>query len=595
MSLIDLLEASVEKYRTRALFVSKSDHIWRETSYERFAAWVDDLRAGLAGLGVRPGDRVGIIANNRVEWAVVAYATYGLGAALVPMYEAQRPKEWAFIAADAAVKVLFTGSPAIHRAMLELVPGLARLEHVVALEQGTAGTTYAALLAAGAARSIAALHPDPKETAALIYTSGTTGDPKGVILSHRNVVSNLQSLQDSIPTVDDDRTLSIVPWAHSFGHTVELHGAISAGASIAIARSVETIIDDLREVKPTVLVAVPRVFVQVHGAVEEKLARRPRAVRWLFRRGLAAAEAKERGQTLRLSETCFRLAAQKLVFSRVRSGLGGRLKYAICGGAALPGPIAEFFDALGVAVYQGYGLTETSPVVAANVPGQRKAESVGRPLPGVRVSIDHSATNDAQEGEIVVYGPNVMQGYHNRDADNRAIFTADGGLRTGDIGYLDGDNYLFVTGRLKEQYKLSNGKYVFPGALEDQLNMSPFIASVMIFGDNKPHNVALVVPNLSHLTFWAVEEGLLGRSPAQLLGEPKVLVKIRQEIVRLSVAWKGYERIRDFALIDEDFTLANDMLTPSLKVKRRNVVKRWRHELDRLYLAGAESARDRVS
>ena len=594
MSLVELLETSVAKYRTRPLFVTKSSaRTWLETSYQQFSELVDDFRAGLASLGVGPGDRVGIVSNNRIEWAVVAYATYGLGAQLVPMYEAQRAKEWAFIAADAAIKVLFTGTPAIHRDVLQFAPAIPTLKHVIALSEGASPESYAELLAVGAARPVAAIHPDPDETAALLYTSGTTSDPKGVILSHRNVVSNLLALQDNIPTVDNDRTLSIIPWAHSFGHTVELHGAISAGASIAIAQSVESIIDDLREVKPTVLVAVPRVFVQVHAVVEDRLAHRSRAIRWLFRRGLLAAQARERGRTLRPTEACLRLVAQKLVFSRVRAGLGGRLKYAVCGGAALPGPIAEFFDALGIAVYQGYGLTETSPVVAANVPGQRKLESVGRPVPGVRVRIDHSVTNDAEEGEIVVYGPNVMRGYHNRDTENRAIFTADGGLRTGDIGHLDGDNFLFVTGRIKEQYKLTNGKYVVPGPLEDQLKLSPFIASVMIFGDNKPYNVALVVPDEARLAAWAAKKGLVARSPSQLVGEPKVREKMRQEIDRLSSTWKGFERIRDFALIVEDFTLANDMLTPSLKLKRRNIVGRWQNELERLYLAGAQAATGR--
>jgi long-chain acyl-CoA synthetase len=371
---------------------------------------------------------------------------------------------------------------------------------------------------------------------------------------------------------------------------VELHGAIFAGASIAIAQSVDTIAEDLRDVKPTVLVAVPRVFIQVHAIVEDRIAKRSRAVRWLFRRGLAAAVARERGEPLRLREACFRAVAQRLVFRRVRAGLGGRLKYAVCGGAALPGPIADFFDALGIAVYQGYGLTETSPVVAANVPGRRKPGSVGRPISGVRVTIDHAVAGDAREGEIVVHGPNVMLGYHNREADNRAIFTADGGLRTGDIGRLDEDNFLYVTGRIKEQYKLTNGKYVVPGPLEDQLKLSPLIASAMVFGDNQPHNIALIVPHAGRLSKWAAEHGLVA-TRQELVEHPSVRAKLRQEIERVSAAWKGYEKIKDFAVLPEDFTLANDMLTPSLKLKRRNVVGRWQHEINRLYSPAAGTSR----
>jgi long-chain acyl-CoA synthetase len=267
--------------------------------------------------------------------------------------------------------------------------------------------------------------------------------------------------------------------------------------------------------------------------------------------------------------------ADVLVFRTIRARFGGRLRFAVSGAAALSPEAGELMEAIGVTVYQGYGLTEASPVVSANFPGQSKRGSVGRPLPNVTVEIDHRhrAGDDVREGEIVVRGPNVMVGYHSRDGENRAIFDEARGLRTGDLGYLDGDGFLYITGRIKDQYKLSNGKYVAPVRLEDRLKLSPRIASVMIYGDNRPHNVALVVPCAGDLA--ALIDGRLSKDELRRA--------IAADIQHLSQDWKGYERIRTFALLTEDFTQANQLLTPSLKLKRRLIVQRWGHQIERLY------------
>jgi long-chain acyl-CoA synthetase len=257
------------------------------------------------------------------------------------------------------------------------------------------------------------------------------------------------------------------------------------------------------------------------------------------------------------------------------------MKYAVSGAAALAPEIAEFVDALGITVYEGYGLTETSPIVSVNLPGARKMGTVGRPVDGVRVVIDRSVTGDEKSGEIVVYGPNVMQGYHNRPEDTRAVFTPDGGFRTGDLGYLDEEGYLCITGRIKEQYKLENGKFVVPSPLEEKLKLSPFIANVMIYGDNKPFNVAVVVPNVDTMREWATTHGLGNHQ--DLLVNPKVRDKIKEELDKYSEGFKGYERIRAFALVGEDFTQQNDLLTPKLSLKRRNVLQKWGNEIQRLY------------
>jgi len=499
-SLIDLLQASAAAHGPRDAFLSKENGRWTATSYASFAHTVDELRGGLAALGIGPGDRVGIIANNRVEWAAVAYATYGLGAALVPMYESQPAREWTFIARDAGLRALFVATAEIHARLAAVPTPLPMLQQVIRLSsEGPATPTFASLRATGAERPRAALHPRDGDVASLLYTSGTTGDPKGVVLTHGNILSNVRAVLDVIPIGSQHRSLSFLPWAHAFGHTCELHTALAAGATIAIAESIEQLPGNLVEVRPTVLVAVPRVFQRVFVGFQALMAQKPAPLRWLVSRALAAAHRRRAGEKLGLAARLWLALADRLVFVRARARVGGQLQFAISGAAALDRQVAELIDGIGINIYEGYGLTETSPIVAANIPGHRKLGSVGRPLPGVRVTIDRAALasdaaggRDGADGEIVVYGPNVMHGYHDRPAENQAVRTADGGLRTGDLGHLDADGYLYVTGRIKEQYKLDNGKYVSPAPLEEQLKLSPLIANVLIHGHNRPHNVALV-------------------------------------------------------------------------------------------------------
>jgi long-chain acyl-CoA synthetase len=568
-SLVDLLEASRAAFGPRPLFVTKAagGTAWAETTYAQFGALVDRLRAGLTALGVGRGDKVGIVSGNRVEWAVAAYATYGVGAAFVPMYESQLEKDWTYIVRDSGMKLLFVSTADLRARLQPLVSPGAALQHVVSLDPGVppGAPTYSSLLNAGPPAP--PVRPPGDEPAALLYTSGTTGEPKGVVLTHRNVVSNAVTLRDLILATEnpaEHRSLSFLPWAHAFGHTAELHMLISSGASMGIARGVDTIVEDIKDVRPTVLFAVPRVFNRIHAGVQKLMAERSAPVRWLFRRGVAAAAA---GARRGLAGRLLAFLADRLIFAKVRARFGGRLKFAISGAASLSPEVARFIEAIGIAVYEGYGLTETSPIVAANVPGHRKLGSVGRALPGVRVVIDR--------GEIVVHGPNVMRGYHGRDAETRAVLTPEGGLRTGDMGTLDEDGYLFITGRLKEQYKLTNGKYVVPSLLEERLKVSPAIANVMIYGDNKPYNVALVVPS---------------GGPLESADErARIKARLEAEIALLSSDFKRYERVRSIVVITEDFTQQNEMLTPSMKLRRHNILRRWRAELEGLYGPDADA------
>jgi long-chain acyl-CoA synthetase len=391
-----------------------------------------------------------------------------------------------------------------------------------------------------------------------------------------------------------------LPWAHSFGQTCELHALISQGASIGICEAVDKIIDNLAEVRPTLLFSVPRIFNKLYTAVQKQIASKPPIVQKLVKRALKVTGKKRDGAPLGVLDHVILALADKLVFSKVRARFGGRLRYAFSGGAAISREVAEFIDGIGVTVYEGYGLTETSPIATANCPDHRKIGSVGQAIPGVTIAIDSSAgggeKNGYKEGEIVIHGPNVMVGYHNRPEENAAVFTdgaspaslergqdATRGFRTGDMGYVDKDGFLYITGRIKEQYKLENGKYVVPTPLEEELKLSPYVANAMVYGDNRPYNVALVVANVDALKGWARGNGLASADTAALLADPKVRDLFEREIQRYSQKFKGFESIGGFALVGEDFTTDNGMLTPSLKLKRRKVLEVHGAVLEGLY------------
>jgi long-chain acyl-CoA synthetase len=588
VSLVDVLANSLKRYGPLELFGTKTGDAWRYITYADFGKLVDDMRAGIATLGVGRGDKVGIICNNRVEWAAIAYGVYGLGAVIVPMYESQIEKDWEFIVRDSELKLLFVASSAIADKVKDFPSKIPTLKHIAVIvdapDAKVVGTiTYRELLRKGAEQPVLTVRSESTDVASLLYTAGTTGNPKGVVLTHGNIVSNVLAVQTNLPIADRDRSLSFLPWAHSFGHTCELHLLVSIGASTGICDSNEKIVPYLAEVKPTVLFAVPRIFNRIYSGVEKQMESKPAPIRSLFRAGLRIAAKKRQNKPIGVLESATLALADRLVFSKVRARFGGNLKYAVSGAAALAREVADFVDGLGITVYEGYGLTETSPIVSCNVPGYRKLGSVGRPIPGVRVVIDTEVTGDPKNGEIVVYGPNVMQGYYKHKAETDAVFTADGGFRTGDMGHLDDDNYLYITGRIKEQYKLENGKYVVPSPLEELVKLSPFVANVMIYGDNKPFNVALLVANVDALKEWGAKHGVNQKRTEDLLADPKVRAKMREELDRVSSDFKGYERIRNFALIAEDFTLENDMLTPKLSIKRRNVWHKWQKEIDQLY------------
>jgi len=585
--LVDVLAKSVAKNRDANLFGVKQDGVWTWTTYGAFAQQVDALRGGLASLGIGQGDTVAIIAGNRVEWAVAAYATYGLGARFCPMYEHQLDSDRRYIIEDSGAKVVLTSTYAIYETTKSWRSEIPPLEHVLSMSlPAEDAASYASLLEIGRRNPVPETAIDPDWVCGFIYTSGTTGRPKGVLLTHNNIVSNINGVSRFFPIDTRDLSLCFLPWAHSFGQTCELHFLITRGAAMALAESMDKLIDNFSEIKPTILLAVPRIFNKIYDGLLKRMAEENVVTKSLFAFAMANAERREAlaaaGRSsgwLDLKHTFF----DALVFSKVRARFGGRLRFALSGGAALSPDVARFIDRLGIFVCEGYGLTETSPIVAANRPGARKIGSVGQPIPGVEVTIDKGETGpDAPDGEVVVQGPNVMRGYHALPAETADVLDAEGRFHTGDLGRLDSDGYLFITGRIKEQYKLENGKYVVPAPLEEMLQISGFIVQAFIDGANKPFNVALIVPDRAALEKWAHGEGI-GDSYEAILAHEKTQALMQREIEAKSKDFRGYEHVRRFTLIPEEFTIENGLLTPKMSVKRRLVLERYKDQLEELH------------
>jgi long-chain acyl-CoA synthetase len=484
--------------------------------------------------------------------------------------------------------VLFVSNDEVYEKTKGFVDELDGLEHVIKIE-GTGAGTMAALEAEGKKSPVKSIYPSADDIAGLIYTSGTTGDPKGVLLSHGNLTSNVHAVGKAYHMVGQNtRTLSFLPWAHSYGQVAELHFLMYVGGSTGFAESNLTIVDDLPLVQPTMLVAVPRIFNRVYDGLNKKMKDQGGLAKFLFDMGVAAAaakrEAEERGESAGALNNIKLAVADAIVFKKVRAKFGGRLEMAISSSAALSPDIAFFFHDIGIPVYDAWGMTELSPAGALNTPYDYKIGSAGKPIDKVRFEIDKTVSEEgARDGELIVYGPNVMQGYHNKPEATKETLTDDGGMRTGDRAYIDEEGFLYITGRIKEQFKLENGKFVFPSAMEEEIKLLPEVEHAMIFGLNKPHTICLVVPDFPTLEGWAKEEGL-PTDPKKLVAEKKTQQMIERKIAEhLAGKFGKYEIPKKILVLSEPFSTENGILTPTLKLKRRKVLEKYGDDVESAY------------
>jgi len=587
-NLVAFLEGSVAKYPDNFLFGTKNPsgtYDW--ITYREVGKRVDNLRGGLASIGIGKDDAIGIIANNRLEWAVAAFAGYGLGARYIPMYESELVHIWKYIINDSSVKVLFVSKPEIYEKVKDFIEEIPTLKKIVLIE-GNADDSMAALERTGRDNPVPSIQPHSDDIAGLIYTSGTTGDPKGVLLSHGNFTSNSHAGRKMYPELTGNgRSLSILPWAHSYGQTAELYTMIYLGGSIGFMEDPTTIATDLALVKPTWLIAVPRVFNRIYDGLWAKMNEEGGLAKKLFVMGVESAMGKrelaEEGKSSFMTNLKFKIA-DKIVFQKIRDRLGGHLMGSMTGSAMMNPEIALFFFDVGIPLYDCYGLTETSPAVTMNASFDYKLGTVGKAIEKVRIVIDKSlGDQEKDDGEIIVYGPNVMKGYHNKPEQTKEVMTDDGGLRTGDRGRLDEDGFLYITGRIKEQFKLENGKFVFPASLEEDIALIPYVENVMIYGENRPYNICLVVPDFLVLGKYAAKNNL-STDPKELIEREEIKELISSEIVTfLTGKYAGYEIPKKFIFLSENFSLENGTLTQTMKLKRRIVIEKYKELIEAQY------------
>jgi long-chain acyl-CoA synthetase len=580
--------SAVDRYGRGALMY-KGAGGWTTISHAETEERVSAIAAALETRGIGRGDRVALLSENRPEWALVDYAVTGMGAADVPLYPTLPANQIAYILKDAGAKAIFVSTPAQLAKIQEIRGQLPDLRQVVCFDDpGASGPAdrFDALLeegrkaiAAGTATPFRrrALEVERDDVATLIYTSGTTGNPKGVMLTHYNLASNVAAAQqhDVLRPEPGDVALSFLPLSHVFERMVD-YWYWDAGITIAYAESMEKVVDNLVEVRPTVAVSVPRLYEKIYSRVVGGSGLKGKIAHWAVRVGGKVVDARMSGGKPGGALAAQYRIADKLVFSKLRARTGGRLRTFISGGAPLAPDIARFFFAAGLPVYEGYGLTESSPVIAVNKPAAVRLGTVGTMFPGVEVRL-------GADGEILTRGPHVMKGYWNNPAATAQSVDADGWLHTGDVGELDADGFLRITDRIKNILVTAGGKNVAPAPIENVAVMSPYVAQVVMIGDRRPFPVLLVVPDYENLLPWAQQNGIATTDRAELARDPRVQKLIEDDTIGRLTGFARYEMPKKVGIIPSEFTIDDGSLTPTLKVKRKVVEERYRDVIEGLY------------
>ncbi len=576
-----------------AAFRSKVGGAWVGITHRQALERVQAICLGLRDLGVKPGDKVALISENRPEWALTDYACLCARAADVPIYPTLTAKQTEYILRDSESVAVFCSTSAQVDKVLEVKHALPGLQHVIAFDSGAERpgggvTSLAALEAKG--RAAASRYPNwkqdalsvqPDDLATLIYTSGTTGDPKGVMLSHYNIWSNVQACLQMIPIAGGDECLSMLPLSHSYERMVD-YTLFQAGVIINYAESFDTVAANLGEVKPTVVLSVPRLYEKVYARVLENALSGSAVKRAIF---FWAKRAGEQWATLALAGLPIpkglaikKKIADRLVFAKLQARTGGRIRFFVSGAAPLSADIAKFFYSAGLPVIEGYGLTESSPVLTLNPLDRIKLGTVGRAIPGIELRI-------AADGEIFARGPNIMKGYYKLPEATGETVDAEGWLHTGDIGELDSDGYLKITDRKKELLKTAGGKYIAPQPIEGMVKRNKFVANAVLYGDRRKFPIVLVVPNYDNLERWARERKLTWGTRAELIELADVQAKVEREVMSALHDLAKFETPKKVVLLEKDFTIEAGELTPTLKVKRRVVEQHYKGVIDAAYAA----------
>jgi long-chain acyl-CoA synthetase len=584
-TLVQLFLEAVDQYDKPDAQQWRAADGWRSISHRQLLRDVRALVHALGGLGIGRGEQVGLLSENRPEWALADFAMMCAGVRTVPIYPTLPANQLAYILRHAEAVAVFVSTAEQLAKVLEARAELPALRTVITFDDTASDApdvvTLRSLidgvaeLGSEEAFRREALSAQPDDVATLIYTSGTTGEPKGVMLTHNNLYSNVQAVSHCVENGPEDTALSFLPLSHVFQRMAD-YRMFAMGTTIAYVASIDDVAQSLQEVKPTLAVAVPRVYEKLYARILAAGGLRRRLVLWARQVALDWTEAEFSGQPPSAGLRVRHAIADRIVFSKLRGRLGGRMRAFVSGGAPLNPQIQSFFHGAGVLILEGYGLTETSPVTNANTPTEMRIGTVGKPIPGTEIRI-------ADDGEILVRGPQIMKGYFRNEEATREVIDDEGWFHTGDIGTIDGDGYLRITDRKKQLLVTAGGKNVAPQPIENAAKLSRFVAEAVLIGDRRPFTVLLVVPNFDTLRDWARQEGLAAAEPAALVREPRVRARLEEEVAARLSDFARYELPKKVVPLPREFSLERGEITPTLKVKRRVIEQAFREQIAEAY------------
>ena len=592
-TIVQMVDARAAKYGERTIMLSKKDGSWVDVTWDRLAGAYKDVARGLLQLGLSQDDSIAILSENRPEWVFADLGIYAAKGVVVPLYWTLTPSQIRYILKDSVAKAIFVSNADFLDSILQIRSELPDLKTIIVFDTIPSrtlpeGVMYLEdLIALGCdaprevwesmGRSIASGRSS--DLATIIYTSGTTGEPKGVVLTHDNFLSNVRGILAVIDLNEADSCLSFLPLSHVF-ERIALYVFLYIGGAIHYAESIDTVVDNMSEVHPTILVSVPRIYEKAFGRILDRVRESALPRRMIFaaclKIGSKVSQRLQTGQPVEGILARGHRIADKLVFTKLRETFGGKIRFMISGGAPLNKNIAEFFHAAGLLILEGYGLTETSPIISANFVESLRFGTVGHTIPEVEVKI-------AEDGEILARGPNIMKGYYNRPEETAEAIDAQGWFYTGDIGHIDGDGFLVITDRKKSLIVTAGGKNVAPAAIENVLSADKFINQAFAYGDARKFISALIVPDWERVEKYAEEHKVKFSSRAQLCDHPVINSFIQRRVDAALAEFAPFERVKKFKLMEREFSQEDGEVTPTLKLKRKEITRKYWKDLDSLY------------
>lgn len=586
-----LTDEKNKKYNKEFMFYKFTDN-YEGITYSKFKRETENFALGLYSLGIAAGDKIALISENRPEWVYSDMAVLSLGAINVPLFPSFTPETMAFVIENSESKGVIVSNKMLLNKILKVKSNLTRLKFIIVInekditedsekiisfkqvqEKGEVLDNERPGLLYEQIRKI-----DENDICTIIYTSGTTGEPKGVVLTHRNIMSNVHAALQVFPITENDVWLSYLPLCHTYERMAGYYAAFTAGSVVYYAESIETVPKNLLEARPTIMTSVPRLFERFYSKVIKNVEGQSPVKQKIFYKAIDTGKEYVRAKKLGKNHIGLSIKNQlfdKLVFKKIRERTGGRLRFFVSGGAALAAGLGEFFEVLGITILEGYGLTESSPVIAGNRTDDYKFGTVGKPLPGVEVKI-------APDGEILAKGPNIMQGYYKNKKETDAVLK-DGWLHTGDIGRFDSDGFLMITDRKKHLFKTSSGKYVAPAPIETLFQSSKYIDQFVLIGDRRTYLSALIVPDFESLREYADTHNIPYNRVEDLTNKEEIYELIEKEMNVIQRKLANYEKVRKFTILDHSFSLENGEITPSLKIRRQYVEERYKPLIEAMY------------